>query len=238
MNLTCSFSSLALHGIMKLSNGELVSWGDNTAGSLGLGDTIEREGPEKISFPEEVVAVNCGRHHTLALLKDGSLWSWGDNNSGQLGLGDYERRYSPTRISMPNGVPVTKIASCADGGYAVTEDGSLYAWGDNPDGQLGNGTTERSNLPLKVEALKGKDKRRRGSKREGEGKGKERERVVACRRGKPGREIMGRTGNERAEERGKRRRNVGGNEKRKEQGRKDERKKRMGEGKGEILLTL
>lgn len=95
-----------------------------------------------------VVAISAGANHNLALKEDGSLWTWGDNQFGQLGVGKspaalpYSR--TPVLISRPSGLPPeVKFISIAAGGYhtlARASDGSLWAWGRNQEGQLGNGT--------------------------------------------------------------------------------------------------
>jgi alpha-tubulin suppressor-like RCC1 family protein len=140
---------------MKLANGEYICWGENHQGSLGIGDCLEHETPQTLSLSGRVRKMANGRSHNLVLMRDGSLLTWGANNLGQLGLGDNVARSSPVPISMPNGLPVSEIGCGYDNGYAITTDGSIYAWGDNRYHQLGIETAE-SNLPVKVPSLEGK----------------------------------------------------------------------------------
>jgi alpha-tubulin suppressor-like RCC1 family protein len=200
MNFSQSFSSLACHCVMKLSNGEYVCWGSNENGSLGIQSTREPTTPQKIVFEGKVVMMASGWHHTLALMDDGSVWGWGNNYIGQLGLGDKIDRHVPTRIPMPNGLPVSGIACAADTGYAFTEDGTLFAWGENCDGQLGDGTRQKVESPQKVAGLAGKLQKdwRQGGKRE---------------RGKEGRREGGKEGR-RARGGGRGKRSRGGREER------------------------
>ena len=84
-------------------------------------------------------------------MKDGSLYAWGGNKYGQLGLGlgNNENKTTVSKINSITG----KVISLATGKYnvfALTEDGSLYAWGANSMGQLGVGDTENKNIPTKV----------------------------------------------------------------------------------------
>lgn len=101
--------------------------------------------------------VAAGLRHTLALKSDGTLWAWGWNASGQLGDGTTTDRSSPVKI----GEGFTQVAaglswqdssdSFHDGhSLALKEDGSLWAWGGNTYGQLGDGTTTQRSSPVKI----------------------------------------------------------------------------------------
>ncbi len=78
------------------------------------------------------------------------LYSWGDNVDGQLGNGSTTNATTPVKVSLPSGVTATAAAAGADHSLAIGSDGKLYAWGDNSDGQLGNGTTNSSSTPVVV----------------------------------------------------------------------------------------
>src|SRR5450756_1827138 len=80
----------------------------------------------------------------------GSAWAWGDNGFGQLGNGTTTNSSTPIAVSLPGGTTVTAIAG---GGYhslALTPSGQMLAWGYNCHGQLGNGTTADSSIPVAV----------------------------------------------------------------------------------------
>jgi len=141
------------------TDGSLWAWGRNCMGQLGIGEAgaaTYRLTPTRVGTGANWVSVAAGGSHTLAVQADGSLWAWGANWSGQLGAGDageitwddsygYEVLLTPTRIGMG--------ASVAAGGshsLAIRTDGSLWAWGGNWFGNLGDGTTNDRSSPVRV----------------------------------------------------------------------------------------
>ena len=142
-------------------DGGLWMFGANNEGQLGDGTKEDSYAMKKIM--DGVVKVSAGDLNTMVIKKDGSLWTWGNNKFGQLGNGkrnEYKFDYvefvnvivadkgktKPVKI-MSNAASVSAGMSHA---VAVKTDGSLWAWGSNSDGQLGNGTTEDSNIPIKI----------------------------------------------------------------------------------------
>ena len=96
------------------------------------------------------VRVSGGGHHALAIAPDGSLWSWGGlMHRDALGLGNISAPVvRPTRVGKDNDwAEVIAGYSCS---FAVKRDGSLWAWGSNPSGMLGDGTTQSRNAPTRV----------------------------------------------------------------------------------------
>lgn len=96
--------------------------------------------------------VDAMTSHTCAILKDGSLWCWGGNNFGQLGDGTTVDRLSPTRVMLSG--PAVQVAGT--GGFesthtcALLADRTVACWGQNQTGQLGDGTTDPSTVPVPV----------------------------------------------------------------------------------------
>ncbi len=91
----------------------------------------------------------AGDSHTLALKSDGTVWAWGHNGDGQLGDGTFTNRTTPVQVKDLSGV----IA--IDGGQhnhslAVKSDGTVWGWGNNDDGHLGDGTYTNRNSPVQV----------------------------------------------------------------------------------------
>lgn len=126
-----------------LTNDGLYGWGQNNAGQVGDGTTINRwNTPVKVIFPAAVTgvsAVAAGYYHSLAITNDG-LYAWGDNWNGEIGDGTRTNRLLPVKVALPASVTsVTAIAAGHNTSYAVTNDG-VYAWGNDYAGQLGNGS--------------------------------------------------------------------------------------------------
>lgn len=93
--------------------------------------------------------VVSGTNHVLAVTTSGKLYAWGDNTYGQLGTGNTEASDVPVHISSITGT-IIDIAAGDNCSFAITYDGSVYAWGDNTYGQLGDGTTESKLSPTKI----------------------------------------------------------------------------------------
>jgi alpha-tubulin suppressor-like RCC1 family protein len=150
------------HSAGLKGDGSLWTWGANGSGQLGLGDTVPRAAPMKVTGcsggDNNWVAVACGQDDTLALKSDGSLWAWGSNASGQLGQGaaDSAIHSSPVRVGAENAW--TSIACGWNHAVAVCSDGTLWAWGDNQWGQLGDGTATERDAPVQITGCPGGDK--------------------------------------------------------------------------------
>jgi alpha-tubulin suppressor-like RCC1 family protein len=152
--------SLALDG-----NGALWAWGRNDQGQLGIGtsSTGVTSTPTQVTSLSHVLAMDAGNLHSLALTADNAVWAWGDNTYGQLGLGsaDSTPHATPTRL-----VALGTVAAMDSGGYhtlALKPDGSVWSWGDNLFGQIGNGTIgttgcQCSPSPAQVGGLSGLDR--------------------------------------------------------------------------------
>ena len=130
-------------------DGSLWAWGKNGKGQLGVGDTDERLKPTHVT--DDVATVTTDADFSFAVKRDGSLWAWGDNSDGELGVGDRNERHTPTHVM--DGVAAVHAATDGYGHgsiLAVKKDGSLWAWGDNPDGQLGVGDKNERLKPTHV----------------------------------------------------------------------------------------
>jgi alpha-tubulin suppressor-like RCC1 family protein len=132
------------HSLALLSNGGVVSWGDNTEGDLGDGTTSERDSPVSV-FSSGVTAIAAGQAHSLALHPDGSVSAWGENDEGELGGGTADNNPHPTPVQvLANTVApligVTAITASGHHSVALLSNGNLAAWGHNSRGELGDGT--------------------------------------------------------------------------------------------------
>lgn len=143
----------ALHSLAFTNDG-LYAWGHNSQGDLGDGTTQNRLVPVRVQLPSAVTYVtglSAGFMDSFAITNDG-LYSWGYNFFGQLGDGTTVDKRIPVKIAFPTKAPFTMIWQVSAGRYhtlAVT-DGGLFAWGQNINGTLGDGTRNNSSVPLKV----------------------------------------------------------------------------------------
>ncbi|MFN3404726.1 MAG: T9SS type A sorting domain-containing protein [Cytophagaceae bacterium] len=134
---------------IRESDGALFAWGSNSVGQLGVGYVTPWPNPQ-ICNPVAVLApcnsnviqVDGGDNYAMALLANGTVYAWGENSNGQCGIGTTTDISSPAQVLISPGVPLTNVVSisCGDGaGYAIRNDGTLWAWGHNGWGQLGLG---------------------------------------------------------------------------------------------------
>jgi alpha-tubulin suppressor-like RCC1 family protein len=139
----------------------IYGFGGNTFGELGNGTTTASLTPvPAIGLPGAVRQIAAGFRMSAALLSDGTVWTWGNN--GQLGYPAAGNVLTPRQV--PGLTGIVQIAAGDGGdGYAVGSDGSVWAWGANSYGQLGNGTTTPSTVPVKVPGLTGVTKVAAGS---------------------------------------------------------------------------
>ncbi len=140
----------------------MFAWGSNDDGQLGIGTSSGlRDRPTPVGL-SEVREVRGGGRHSLALLDDGTVWAWGANGEGQLGDGSTADRDEPVQVvdpSDPSGFlqEVTSIAAGGAHSLAITQDGSVYSWGSNSEGQLGRACeAESDNEPATVEVVAAK----------------------------------------------------------------------------------
>jgi alpha-tubulin suppressor-like RCC1 family protein len=151
-NLTDVISIAAglYHSLALQSDGAIWAWGNNYNGELGDNTTTERHIPVQTLNLTEVISIAAGVIHSLALKTDGTVWAWGSNEYAQLGNGIFDTDPHPLPAQTLN---LTNVIAIAAGGYhslALKSDGSLWAWGENYYGQLGDNTTIGSITPVRV----------------------------------------------------------------------------------------
>ncbi len=145
------------HSIAIETDGKLWTWGDNLRGQLGDGTTTSSSTPVEVSGLTDVTAIAGGGSHTVALKNDGTVWVWGYNYYGQLGTeiikecGFYSCSTTPVQVSGLT--DVTAIAAGENHTFALKNDGTVWAWGDNSVGQLGDGTTTNSSTPVQLSGI-------------------------------------------------------------------------------------
>ncbi len=135
------------------NDGNAYAWGLNSNGQLGNGTTTNSSVPVMVALPSGVTAkaVAAGEGFSLALGSDGNVYAWGLNSLGQLGDSTTTNSNSPVMVKLPGGVSVKAIFAAPGFSLALSTDGSIYAWGGNSTGQLGDSTTTNSTIPVKVD---------------------------------------------------------------------------------------
>jgi alpha-tubulin suppressor-like RCC1 family protein len=131
------------------TDGTLWTWGLNNQGQLGTNDTILMRCTPVTTFAGGTnwKQVDCGAYHIAAIKTDGTLWTWGRNNFGQLGIDDAVNRCTP--VTTFAGGTNWKQVSC--GGYhmsAIKTDGTVWTWGRNTVGAIGDNTTNDIYTPV------------------------------------------------------------------------------------------
>ena len=143
----------------------IFCWGDNDYGQLGVGDTTDRLGPTQVPGITTATDITMGggmRASAYAVLADDTVRAWGHNNQGQLGNGNTTNQSSPVQVLDLADVSKVVIGGSAyNGTYgyseptacALTTAGALHCWGNNEEGQVGDGTTTDRSIPVPVEGI-------------------------------------------------------------------------------------
>ena len=141
------------HSLALTSDGSVWAFGDNGRGELGNGTTTNSDVPVQVPGVAGVTQIAAGNGFSLALTSNGNVLTWGDDSYGELG-GDYAGLgYSTTPVQVKGLTGVTQIAAGGQFSLALRSDGTVWAWGRNDSGQLGNGTTTNSAVPVQVTGL-------------------------------------------------------------------------------------
>ena len=130
----------------------LWAWGLNTNGQLGLGDTINRSSPVQVGSLGTWSQVSAGLRLTSAVKTDGTLWAWGLGQDGVLGQENTISYSSPKQVGTLTGWSVTSSGNSPAIG-AIKTNGTLWTWGRNGYGELGQGGTIYRSSPVQVGLL-------------------------------------------------------------------------------------
>ena len=151
-------SAGSLHSLILTEDGEVYAFGNNKKGQLGLNDTDERLVPTKIDSNyygnKKITQISTGDSHSLILTEDGEVYAFGYNGKGQLGLNNKTDRLVPTKIDSTHygNKKIAQIFAGSLHSFVLTEDGEIYAFGLNGNGQLGlNDKTDRL-VPTKIDS--------------------------------------------------------------------------------------
>jgi alpha-tubulin suppressor-like RCC1 family protein len=158
----------ANHSLALTATGTVLAWGSNERGQLGDNTLTKRNSPVQVLDPKEttpfsdVTAIAAGEAHSLAIRSDGTVWAWGGNSMGELGIGTTVDRKIPAQVQSLqqvtaisggggsfSGTPATWNSSSGHS-LALRADGTVWAWGRNEVGQLGNNSLNASKIPVQV----------------------------------------------------------------------------------------
>lgn len=147
----------AYHSLARKSDGTVWTWGYGGYGQLGNGSTSSQSNIVSVAGISSATSIGAGDNHSLAVLSNGSVWAWGYNGYGQLGDGTTTNEDSPiqvgTAVSGFSGFSV--VAGGSNFSLAMQAGGTVWAWGDNTQGQFGDGITNQSLLPVEQSACAG-----------------------------------------------------------------------------------
>ncbi len=145
----------------SIRNDESVwSWGNNQYGQLGNNATSVQAYPVK-AVPasgslSEITQTVCGGSFTLALKRDGTVWAWGNEANGRLGnMSSTGTELRPVQVLVGASTGLADVTQISAGDYhgvARKSDGTVWAWGYNLNGQLGDGTTTQRLVATQVKS--------------------------------------------------------------------------------------
>jgi alpha-tubulin suppressor-like RCC1 family protein len=142
---TSYYSSAAIK-----TDGTLWTWGDNQYGQLGDNTRIPKSSPvQTVAGGTNWKQVSCSDYGVLAIKTDGTLWSWGANFNGSLGDNTTNHASSPVQ-TVAGGTNWKQVAAGSMHNAAIKTDGTLWMWGSNGNGQLGDGTTISKSSPIQT----------------------------------------------------------------------------------------
>jgi len=158
-----SIAAGSYHSLAVATDGTVYAWGYNANGQLGAGgaDTNAHSVPTQVISPTDptqpltgAAQVAAGSNFSLALMRDGTVYAWGYDGYGQLGTSvPAGQSATPVQVTLASGDPLANVVAIAAGSnhaLALLKDGTVYAWGRNYEGQLGNSSTSNSSTPVRV----------------------------------------------------------------------------------------
>ncbi|XP_037335563.2 RCC1 and BTB domain-containing protein 1 isoform X1 [Pungitius pungitius] len=147
------------HVLLATEDGQLFAWGHNSYSQLGNGTTNQGLSPLPVAINplnKKVKEVACGSHHSVALTLDGEVFAWGYNNCGQIGSGSTANQPGPRKVTgCLQGKTAVGITCGQTSSMALVDNGEVYGWGYNGNGQLGIGNNGNQLTPCRLAALQG-----------------------------------------------------------------------------------
>ena len=168
------------HSLAVTTGGNVYAWGDNSYGQLGQGTSgsssitaqnpVEVKGPNGVGYLSGVASVSAGNEWSVALKTDGTVWVWGNNSGGYLGIGTIgtgatQNVLTPVQVVNPSDSTgflqhIVAVSAGFESTLALTNDGTVWSWGYNDWGQIGNGyvgsgSISATAVPTPVEVVGG-----------------------------------------------------------------------------------
>jgi alpha-tubulin suppressor-like RCC1 family protein len=128
------------HALALRADGTVWAWGANNVGQLGNNSTVNSSIPIEVPGLSDIIAIAAGGSSSYAVQSGGAVYAWGSDSSGQLGDNSNNNSLVPEQISALGNFPTATISACSDYCFVTDDNGDLWSWGDNSDGQLGQGT--------------------------------------------------------------------------------------------------
>ncbi len=144
------------HSLAIKVDGTNWAWGWNDSGQLGDGTKEDKNTPVQITSLMELQTISAGGLHSSALKGDRTVWAWGGNWFGQLGDGTTNSSDTPVQVKGLTNVQAISaggFADIQDHSLALKDDGTVWAWGGNEYGQIGDGTTNSNDTPVQLSSL-------------------------------------------------------------------------------------
>jgi alpha-tubulin suppressor-like RCC1 family protein len=136
------------HGCAVLADGEVRCFGSNDYGQLGAAQFSATNSPVSCALAQPADLIAAGIWYTCAALRDRTVVCLGKGDVGQLGNGNLEPSLSPVPVALPAGTTLKSMATKYHHTCAVDQQGQIWCWGANEMGQLGNGATVDSSVPV------------------------------------------------------------------------------------------
>ena len=145
----CTISAGDAHSAAIKTDGTLWAWGSGACGSLGDNTTVNKTSPVRETTSSTTwCRVSTGLYHSAAIKTDGTFWAWGWANRGQLGDGTVVDKSSPVR-EITSSTTWCAISTGRFNSAAIKTDGTLWAWGSNTCGGIGDRTTLDKSSPVR-----------------------------------------------------------------------------------------
>uniref|UniRef100_A0A8C5LWE2 BTB domain-containing protein n=1 Tax=Leptobrachium leishanense TaxID=445787 RepID=A0A8C5LWE2_9ANUR len=140
------------HSLALTSEGEVFAWGNNNFGQVGCGTSSSKLLPRRVANDLQnkmVTSIAAGRHCSMALTDNGQVYGWGYNGDGQLGTRNTGNILKPYLLVFAPNICIVQVVFGYAHTLALTDEGSIYVWGQNQYGELGTGTVDHQFSPVR-----------------------------------------------------------------------------------------